>query len=89
MCGVVCGGGDHGYSSSEFMPSSGSSDFPSMKESTQLGGVATDSEAMGGRGGEWVRGRGLLLDGGFTLCVSAAVETTGWIHAQHVRRSGE
>ena len=31
----------------------------------------------------------LLLDGGFTLCVSAAVTTTGWIHAQHVRRSGE
>ena len=30
----------------------------------------------------------LLLDGGFTLCVSAAVETTGWIHAQHVRYSG-
>ena len=28
--------------------------FASMKESTQLGGVATDSEAMGGRGGEWV-----------------------------------
>ena len=31
----------------------------------------------------------LLLDGGFTLCVSAAVKTTGWTHAQHVRRSRE
>ena len=29
-----------------------------------------------------------MLDDGFTLCVSAAVETTGWIHAQYVRRGG-
>ena len=42
-----------------------------------------DSEAWGGEGGG-EGGKGLwllLLDGGFTLCVSAAVETTGWIHA--------
>ena len=58
---------------------------------TSLGEAVRGGRRCGGEGGRglWRLSCPLLLDGGFTLCVSSAVETTGWIHAQHVLRSGE
>ena len=50
----------------------------------QLMAIRERERASGNR-----RGRGGGPDDGFKLCVSEAVETIGWHHAQQHRRRGE